>query len=205
MKVKVKKVTEDAIIPQYKTEGAVGFDFHCTESVTLNPPTIVKVPATGDDLKEMEDKYVDLIMPSMGDSELEQLKSMVGEKGVRAAILANVPEGTFVVHKIAPQPVTVGTGIAVELPQGYELEMRGRSGLAFKHDVHVFNGTIDFDYRSEIHVRLYNLGSEPITLEKGSRIAQGIVKQIEQVEFVEVDVLSETERGAKGFGSTGLK
>lgn len=99
----------------------------------------------------------------------------------------------------------VSTGLYVELPEGYEMQIRPRSGLAAKHGITVLNspGTIDADYRGEIKVILVNLSNTPFTIEPGERIAQMIVVRYEQVEWQAVESLSETERGAGGFGSTG--
>ncbi|MBR5138272.1 MAG: dUTP diphosphatase [Alistipes sp.] len=99
----------------------------------------------------------------------------------------------------------IPTGLFVELPEGYEMQIRPRSGLAAKHGITVLNspGTIDADYRGEIKVILVNLSNEPFTIESGERIAQMIVARYEQIEWQSVEVLGETERGAGGFGSTG--
>ena len=99
----------------------------------------------------------------------------------------------------------VPTGLYVELPEGYEMQIRPRSGLAAKHGITVLNspGTIDADYRGEIKVILVNLSNTPFTIEPGERIAQMIVARYEQVEWQAGESLSETERGAGGFGSTG--
>lgn len=101
--------------------------------------------------------------------------------------------------------VVISTGLAFEIPEGYELEVRSRSGLGFKQGVLAFNGTVDSDYRGEVKIKLFNLGENDFLVEKGMRIAQGIIKKIEQVKFVEVDELSSTDRGEGGFNSTGLK
>ena len=99
----------------------------------------------------------------------------------------------------------VPTGLFVELPEGYEMQIRPRSGLAAKHGITVLNSpvTIDADYRGEIKVILVNLSNTPFTIEPGERIAQMIVARYEQVEWQAVESLSTTERGAGGFGSTG--
>lgn len=99
----------------------------------------------------------------------------------------------------------VPTGLYVELPEGYEMQIRPRSGLAAKHGITVLNspGTIDADYRGEIKVILVNLSNEPFIIEGGERIAQMVVARHEQVEWESVEVLGSTERGAGGFGSTG--
>lgn len=99
----------------------------------------------------------------------------------------------------------IPTGLYVELPAGYEMQVRPRSGLAAKHGLTVLNspGTIDADYRGEVKVILANLSDTPFTIEPGERIAQLVVAHHERVEWVESEVLSDTERGAGGFGSTG--
>jgi dUTP pyrophosphatase len=99
----------------------------------------------------------------------------------------------------------VPTGIALQLPQGYEAQVRPRSGLALKHGVTVLNspGTVDADYRGEILVLLINLGQEPFLIERGLRIAQLVIAPVTQVELVETANLASTARGAGGYGSTG--
>lgn len=99
----------------------------------------------------------------------------------------------------------IPTGLFVELPEGYEMQIRPRSGLAAKHGVTVLNspGTIDADYRGEIKVILVNLSGNPFTIEAGERIAQMVVARHEQIEWEAVEELGATERGAGGFGSTG--
>lgn len=101
----------------------------------------------------------------------------------------------------------VPTGIFIELPTGYEAQVRPRSGLATKHGVTVINspGTVDADYRGELKVSLVNLSSEPFEIVPGERIAQMVVAAHETVEWEKVEALSETERGAGGWGSTGAK
>ena len=117
---------------------------------------------------------------------------------------ASIPEG-IVLEPLAR--VMVPTGLYLEIPAGYEAQVRPRSGLAAKKGVTVLNspGTIDADYRGEVRVILVNLSSEPFTVEPGERIAQMVFTRHEQVQWEEVDVLEESERGAGGFGSTGVK
>ena len=99
----------------------------------------------------------------------------------------------------------IGTGLAFEIEFGYEVQIRPRSGLAYKHGITVLNtpGTIDSDYRGEIKVLLINLGKEAFEIKVGERIAQAVVAPIKQAEIVEVEELSDTTRGEGGFGSTG--
>ena len=141
MKLKIKKLTPDAIIPAYQTELAAGFDLHSVEDYVL---------------KRKERKLIK-------------------------------------------------TGLAFEIEPGYEVQIRPRSGLAYKYGLTVLNapGTIDADYRGEIMVLLINLGSEKFEIKKGERIAQAVIAPVVQAEIVEVDELSVTKRGEKGFGSTG--
>ena len=101
----------------------------------------------------------------------------------------------------------IPTGLYMALPPGYEAQVRPRSGLAFKHGVTVLNspGTIDSDYRGELGVLLVNLSNEDFTIQAGERIAQMVIARHEQGEFVEVGELDDTERGAGGYGHTGVK
>ncbi|HWH21917.1 MAG TPA: dUTP diphosphatase [Allosphingosinicella sp.] len=99
----------------------------------------------------------------------------------------------------------VATGFAIAIPEGYEVQVRPRSGLAFKHGITCLNtpGTIDSDYRGEVKVILANLGSEPFEVVRGERIAQLVPAPVLKARFAEVTELGETSRGAGGFGSTG--
>jgi dUTP pyrophosphatase len=101
----------------------------------------------------------------------------------------------------------IKTGIFMEIPVGYEAQVRPRSGLAFKKGITVLNspGTVDADYRGEVGVILVNISSDDFLIEDGERIAQMVIAKHEQAEWVDVDVLDESERGAGGFGSTGVK
>lgn len=101
----------------------------------------------------------------------------------------------------------VGTGLFIELPVGYEAQVRPRSGLAAKKGVTVLNapGTIDADYRGEIGVILVNLSNEEFTINNGERIAQLVIAKHERAEWVDAEALTDTSRGEGGFGSTGIK
>ncbi len=128
-------------------------------------------------------------------------KMTVGSSGsdVCAAITENIT--------LQPQErILVPTGFCFEIPHGFEVQVRPRSGLAWKHGITVLNtpGTIDSDYRGEVKVILINLGTEPFTLERGERIAQVVPMTIaSDLNFAEKDSLSDTDRGAGGFGHTG--
>ena len=119
-------------------------------------------------------------------------------------VRAAVPEGEPMV--LAPgERAMVPTGLSVAIPQGYEIQVRPRSGLAAKHGLTCLNtpGTIDSDYRGEIKVILINLGQETFTIQRGERIAQLVLAPVTRLAWSEVDALDETARGAGGFGSTG--
>jgi len=119
---------------------------------------------------------------------------------VRAAVPAGEP------MVLAPgERAMVPTGLCVAIPQGYEIQVRPRSGLAAKHGLTCLNtpGTIDSDYRGEIKVILINLGQDAFTIQRGERIAQLVLAPVTHLAWQAVDSLDETERGAGGFGSTG--
>ena len=117
---------------------------------------------------------------------------------------ANIDEN---ITLLPMQRQLVPTGLYIALPEGYEAQIRPRSGLALKHGVTVLNtpGTVDADYRGEIMVLLVNFSNEPFIVKDGERIAQMIVAKHEQVSFELTETLDETERGAGGYGHTGLK
>ena len=141
MKLRIKKLDENAIIPQFKTLGSAGMDVCCIEDVLLQP---------------------------------SQFK-------------------------------IVKTGLAMQVEQGYEIQVRPRSGLACKHGITVINapGTVDSDYTGEVCVGLINLSSQDYYISAGDRIAQLVINKIEQPTIELVDELQQTQRGAGGFGSTG--
>ena len=116
----------------------------------------------------------------------------------------------FLSEPVTLQPLErklLPTGLYLELPEGYEAQIRPRSGLALKRGLTVLNspGTIDADYRGEIGIILINLSNEPQTIESGERVCQMVIARHEQPEVVEAESLSETERGAGGFGHSGVK
>lgn len=118
---------------------------------------------------------------------------------------ASLPEGSVTLAPL--QRVIVPTGIRLEIPQGFECQIRPRSGLAAKHGVTVLNspGTIDSDYRGYIGVILVNLSSEPFVIENGERICQMVFAKVETATLVQTDSISDTDRGDGGFGHTGVK
>lgn len=109
---------------------------------------------------------------------------------------------------LAPgQRMLIPTGIHLELPNGYEAQVRPRSGLALKHGITVLNspGTIDADYRGDVGVILINMGQEPFIVNHGDRIAQLVIAQYTQVKFLNTNTLADSQRGTGGFGSSGTK
>ena len=132
------------------------------------------------------------------------LPSYASEAAAGMDVRADIPQAI----KIGPlERVIVPTGLFLEIPVGYEVQVRPRSGLAAKHGITVLNspGTIDADYRGELKVILVNLSNEPFSIEPGERIAQIVLARHEVIEWEQTDELSESERGAGGFGSTGIK
>jgi dUTP pyrophosphatase len=141
-------------------------------------------------------------LPHAADLPLPEYQSLLAAGlDLLAAVPADLPL-TLVPFERAGIP----TGLAIALPAGFEAQVRPRSGLAARHGITLPNapGTIDADYRGEIHVLVLNLGSEPFTITRGTRIAQLVVAPVTRVVWEEVRVLDETVRGAGGFGSTGL-
>ena len=138
-----------------------------------------------------------------GDLELPKYETVLAAGAdLRAALPADAP----MVLKPGERAL-VPTGMAMALPAGYEAQIRPRSGLAYKHGITCLNtpGTIDADYRGEVKVLLINHGDEAFTINRGERIAQMVIAPITQPAFERVTELSDTARGAGGFGSTGVK
>jgi dUTP pyrophosphatase len=133
-----------------------------------------------------------------------QLPQYQSEDAAGLDLVAAIPEGQDVVLEPGARAL-IPTGLAIELPRGYEAQVRPRSGLALNYGVTVLNspGTIDADYRGEIGVILINFGQSPFSIRRGARIAQLVVSPVERVAFIRSGRLTTSERGAKGFGSTG--
>ncbi|MBR3472397.1 MAG: dUTP diphosphatase [Prevotella sp.] len=134
----------------------------------------------------------------------QQLPAYATPQSAGMDLRANLDE-PVVLHPLERR--LIKTGLHIALPQGYEAQVRPRSGLALKHGITVLNtpGTIDADYRGEIGVCLVNLSQEDFTVNDGERIAQMVIARHEQAEFEVVDELDETERGQGGYGHTGVK
>jgi dUTP pyrophosphatase len=134
----------------------------------------------------------------------QQLPAYATSQSAGMDLRANIEE------PIELQPLErrlIPTGLFMALPDGYEAQVRPRSGLALKHGITVLNtpGTIDADYRGEVGVILVNLSNTPFTIEPGERVAQMVIAKYEQAALEEVEVLDETERGAGGYGHSGRK
>jgi len=159
VKVELKKMYEDVVVPEYAKEGDAGMDIRAYFTEEF-------VKKAGRDVYKEEGLRI--------------------EAGIR---------------KIIP------TGIKVAIPNGYEIQVRPRSGMAFKKGLTVLNtpGTIDAGYRGEIGVIIYNAGHDSVTIEHGERVAQLVLNKVPQVEWDVVEELPESVRGADGYGSTGEK
>jgi len=142
LKLKVKRIRKDVTLPEYKTEGASGFDLSSSINFLLKAGEFAVIP----------------------------------------------------------------TGLIIEVPPGYEAQVRSRSGLAANNGIGVLNspGTIDSDYRGEIKIVLFNFSDRDFNIRKGDRIAQMVVSKIERVKIIQVEDISGSERGTQGFGSTGI-
>lgn len=144
-----------------------------------------------------------------------QLKRLPGNEDIHLPQKMSELASGFDLYAAVTEPVTlqpgertlVPTGFAMSMPEGLEAQIRPRSGLAFKHGITCLNtpGTIDADYRGEVKVLLVNLGQAPFTIERNERIAQMVFQVVPKVQLELVDELSETARGAGGFGHTGTK
>ncbi|WP_200901420.1 dUTP diphosphatase [Paenibacillus sp. DMB20] len=142
-----------------------------------------------------------------------QINRLSGNEDIKLPLKMSELAAGFDLHAAVEEPVVLApgerklipTGFAIAMPGELEAQIRPRSGLAFKHGITCLNspGTIDADYRGEIKVLLINLGQEPFTIERNERIAQMVFQTVPKVEFVQVEELSDTVRGAGGFGHTG--
>lgn len=137
------------------------------------------------------------------------------QHGAGLPLPAYATEGAAGMDVVSAEDVTlapggrhaVATGFALAIPDGYEIQVRPRSGLALKHGISLPNtpGTIDSDYRGELKIIMINLGDAPFVIQRGDRIAQLVAAPVQRARFAEVEALSDTARGEGGFGSTGVK
>jgi len=143
-----------------------------------------------------------------------KIRKLPGNEDVPLPVKMSAGASGYDVHAAVEAPVTLApgerklipTGFALAMPNGLEAQIRPRSGLAYKHGLTTLNtpGTIDADYRGEVKVLLVNLGQEPFTVQRGERIAQMVFQAVPDVALAEVRELDDTERGAGGFGHTGV-
>lgn len=143
-----------------------------------------------------------------------KMKRLPGNEDLPLPVKMSEGASGYDLHAAVTEPILIGpgerklipTGISLSMPNGLEAQIRPRSGLALKHGITTLNtpGTIDADYRGEIKVLLYNSGKDPFTVNRGERIAQMVFQIVPKVNLTEADELDETERGAGGFGHTGV-
>lgn len=133
------------------------------------------------------------------------IRAVISEKESTGGTIINPTEELSLILRPGEQ-YNFDTGLYIEVPEGYELDVRGRSGLAFKHGIGIVHGvgTIDSDYRGEIRVCLINHSNEDFIVKHGDRIAQGLLIPVMQAEWIKTEELSDSERGQAGFGSTGV-
>lgn len=144
-----------------------------------------------------------------------EIKTLPGSEGLELPRRMSELASGYDLYASVTEPMTlepggralVPTGIALAMPAGLEAQIRPRSGLAYKHGITCLNtpGTIDADYRGEIKVLLINLGQEPFVINRGERVAQMVFQTVPDTDLIQVEELSETVRGAGGFGHTGTK
>ena len=148
-------------------------------------------------------KCIQLLQIKTINSEI-QIPSYESSSSAGLDLRAYIPEGN--IHLNSKDTLLIRTGLCLEIPEGYEVQIRPRSGLALKNGISVLNspGTIDADYRGEIKVLLINHGPETFKIENEMRIAQMVFAKYEKIQFKKVDDLSESKRGSGGFGSTGI-
>lgn len=173
----IKIQTTDGSIPEYKSKGAAGFDLKFD-----------KIPKDKDNFITGED--------------LIKLSQTKGYEYLRDLILENIYVDKTYYILFPNSKVLLPTPYKVEIPEGYEMEIRPRSSAGTKTKLYIHNGTIDSDYRGTIGIIIINNSDETYLLEEGQSLAQGIIRKCEQVIF-KIDELNNTERGEKGFGSTG--
>lgn len=216
MKIQVQLVNGEASLPVYSTAGAAGCDIFASEDFTINP-TEVKAevkPLTKQGLKVTLESSITAILNGEANNE--------GKISEIATTLAKAFTDTIerTDYRFKLGQATASTGVAFGIPLGsnIELEIRSKSGLAFKKVVHAFNGTLDEDYTNELKILMFNLTAETIHFKKGEKIAQAVFKQVIQANFELVDefdreVIPNPERDGNpfviknertgGFGSTG--
>lgn len=216
MKIQVKLLNNDAKLPIYATQGAAGCDIFATEDFEIEA-TKVKPYMSVKQEKELQTGLTTAFRELTSQSNLT-MANLEGVSRNLAEVFKDTIEGMD--YSFTLGRAVVDTGIAFGIPIGsnIELELRSKSGLAFKQEIHAFNGTLDEDYTQELKILMFNPTNQPIKFKKGEKVAQGVFKHIIQAEFELVDeiqqeVIDNPERerntavkGVKrngGFGSTG--
>lgn len=196
MKIQLQLLNEDAKVPLYSTSGAAGCDFYATEDFTIQPTQVKPVV----DEADLLDASIDLARSAalfMMYMENTTLDSQLGRESasdfatVIADTMKRVIEGTKYPIELGRQVVSTGVALGIPIGSDIELELRSKSGLAFKLDVTAFNGTLDEDYEQEVKILVYNFSSKPISFKKGDKVAQGVFKKIIQADF---DIVTEINR-----------
>lgn len=196
MKIQLQLLNENAQVPLYSTSGAAGCDFYATEDFTIQP-TRVKPIVNEEDLA---DAGLDLIKATAQFMYNMNTFDMHSEEGVKltkdfadviAGALKRTIESTEYSLELGRQVVSTGVALGIPIGSDIELELRSKSGLAFKLDVTAFNGTLDEDYEQEVKILVYNFSSKPISFKKGDKVAQGVFKKIIQADF---DIVTEINR-----------
>ena len=191
LKIQIKLLSENAKLPIYSTFGSAGCDFFAQEDFTIEP-TKVTADMSSDTLEDLTSDIQSALYT------LQDNEDVVGTSEALARAIKEAIEGTKYNFQLGHKSTPSGVAFGIPVNSNIELEIRSKSGLAFKLNVHAFNGTLDEDYKQELSILLYNLTSEPVHFKKGEKIAQGVFKQIIQPNW---DVV--TEINPEEFNSIG--
>jgi dUTP pyrophosphatase len=194
------KLIDNGKLPVYSSDLAAGCDFYALESGSVKADEIVGLRKS---IKFKDGTTLPFGILDKGTIEELQNSGLVEDNLINEECTFNDPNVFKLIVK--KHPIIVRTGVLMAIPADMELELRGRSGLGFKHELAPHNGTIDADYRGEIKIKIYNHGNNDYHFEAGERICQGVIKQIIQAQFEVVNELPETKRGTGGLGSSGKK
>lgn len=212
LKIQIKLLSENAKLPIYSTFGSAGCDFFAQEDFTIEP---TKVTA------EMPDEVQERLASSIASCFVSLIHDKEDVYDVANSLAEDIKfaiEDTKYNFQLGHKSTPSGIAFGIPVNSNIELEIRSKSGLAFKLNVHAFNGTLDEDYKQELSILLYNLTSEPVHFKKGEKVAQGVFKQIIQPNWDVVDELNPeefssigrnqnnailTNQRTGGYGSTG--
>lgn len=223
-KIDVKIYSETGIIPEYKTTGSAGFDFKALvksdHELYLSKETIENIFDVMNDNFEKQEMNYELLKEYFDKHIYKSFEGFTKEVDIEEGIIkpmikvlieryySNIISANGIIL-IPPYAYTIiPTGIRMEIPEGYELQVRPRSSINAKTLISIKYGTVDSDYRGDIGIIIQNKSIAPYIIENGDRLAQGIFTEIPQANFVQVSIpeeLSSTKRGEGGFGSTGIK